>query len=62
MEIGTSGRPCGLCSSDEVAVMQSVESRMGLARLNPWWSPRIRVYDRCRTCGAKQPAEALQPA
>lgn len=56
-------RPCGLCRSEDVVVVQAEELREGLARLNPRWQPAIRVYERCRACGARnQHAEELLSA
>lgn len=53
IERGVSPRPCGLCRSDDVVVVQAEELRTGLALLNPRWQGATRVYDRCRSCGAK---------
>ena len=61
-EIGTSPRPCGLCTGDDVAIVRSENVRTRLARFDPRWRPKIRVYDRCRTCGARQPLEVPQHA
>lgn len=47
------GAPCQLCEGPTV-IAQSRAVRSGLALVNPRWDPDIRVYELCRSCGAKR--------
>ena len=52
IELDVPGAPCQLCGAATV-VTQSRAVRRGAAWLNPRWDPEIRVYELCRSCGAK---------
>jgi hypothetical protein len=52
-EVGPSARPCGLCGSADVVLMQTRAVRHGAAWLNPRFDPAPRTHELCRSCGAK---------
>ena len=53
LEMGSAGTRCGLCSSENVVIVESRAVRRGLHVVNPAFRKQARRYELCRDCGAK---------
>ena len=45
---------CPRCERTELRLMRSRDARTGLTKVNPFWDPHEKVYERCKVCGFRR--------